>query len=65
MAAIKLLGVAVIVALAVGLYVRNGINGGRVLGAIGGFAVLGGLVVLLNRHFKDRVVFKRTYRTKN
>ncbi|PXW15502.1 hypothetical protein [Paraburkholderia caballeronis] len=59
----KLLAVGLIAATIAGLYVGNGMNGGAVVGTIAGFMVFGGIYACLQKVFKDRVVFKRNYRT--
>jgi hypothetical protein len=59
----KLLACAIIFAIFVVIYVTKTLNGGPVLGSIAALAVLGGLVALMRRAFRDRVRFVRRYRT--
>ncbi|MGF6642057.1 hypothetical protein P3T17_000176 [Paraburkholderia sp. GAS82] len=58
-----LLGAILLGAIILGLYVGNGMNGGGLVGTVAGVVAFAALFAWLNKAFRDRVVFKRIYRT--
>jgi hypothetical protein len=61
----SLFGGALIVAVFVGIKLGSSLPASlSFVGWIIGIAIFGGLSMLITKHYKDRVIFKRIYRTK-